>query len=708
MTNRNAFPAKLSLRVLVLLGLLLLNGCAVVSVKEKGATEADFARRSDVLSTGRLSADASANLAIAGLVAETCQREPEPCSAVLREAVSEEAWLATTAEVRALRMQATSGRDAMQAAPEIAAHEAIDVARWAYAYLFHTARTPEQRVFELRQERVLRLYNRAVEVAAQAMFKLARERGQTPSQVQNVHNLRMGVELHGFDDERGTMPESLLASDTLGFENLRAVVRRDGFGSNLVAVFPRRVDGVAPDPAFVETAKATSAVGVVVSDAIVEDVETDEGAGLAEVAASAEADQVIEAAEAQAAAMAASALVAPRATPENPPFRDTRFLSVTSTLGFKGDTLADVLASEDVTLDVYNPYHFDHKTIAGRTVPLAANFSAAYGVWLARSELARLSLSSLLRPKQQRPFAPRVYLNQPYDPDKRVIVLVHGLASSPEAWVNLANELLGESELRDHYRIWQVFYPTNMGILASRARIDEALRITFTHFDPEGTHRASREAVLVGHSMGGVISRLLVSDSGGQVLLRSLQGLPPDQAAALAKEPRVRELAIFEPLPYVGRAVFLAAPHRGAELSDAWPIRVLRRAIRLPFNVVNDAADLFKRNSLDEATLQQVGFRAGRPTTGPDDLSPGSLFMQATSDLPIKPGLPFHTIVGWRDTSIPLAQSSDGAVPFASAHLEGAVSEKAVPSGHSVQETPGAIMELRRILRLDMEASATP
>jgi pimeloyl-ACP methyl ester carboxylesterase len=709
MANHKAIPATPWLRMLALISLALLNGCAVVSVKEKGATEADFARRADVLSTGRLSADASANLAIAGLLVENCQREPEPCSAVLREAVSEEAWLATTAEVRALRMQATSGRDAMQAAPEVAAHEAIDVARWAYAYLFHTARTPEQRVFELRQERVLRLYNRAVEVTAQALFKLARSRGQTPTQVQNVHNLRLGVELHGFDDERGAMPESLLASDTLGFENLRAVFRRDGFGSNLVAVFPRRVDGIAPGPALLETGKSESAVEVAVGDGIVEAVETDEVAGVAEVGLQAEADQAIEATGAQAAAMAASAIAAPRATPDNPPFRDTRFLSVTSTLGFKGETLADVLASEDVTLDVFNPYHFDQKTIAGRTVPLAANFSAAYGVWLARSELARLSLSSLLRPKQERPFAPRVYLNQPYDPDKRVVVLVHGLASSPEAWVNLANELLGESELRDHYQIWQVFYPTNMGILASRARIDEALRITFNHFDPEGTHRASREAVLVGHSMGGVISRLLVSSSGDQVMQRMLQALPPEQAETLAQEPRVRELAVFEPLPYVGRAVFLAAPHRGAELSDAWPIRLVRRAIRLPFTVLNDASDLFQRNSLDETTLQQVGFRAGRPSTGPDDLSPGSLFMQATADLPITPGLPFHTIVGVRDPAVPLAQSSDGAVPYASAWLSDAVSEKAiVPSGHSVQETPGAIMELRRILRLDMESSATP
>lgn len=654
----------------LVLWMAVLNGCAVVRVSQTHANEADFALRSDVLNNGRLSADASANLAIAGVALENCQREPEPCSAQLQLALPVEAWLATIAEVRTLRLQAVARPKEMQMAPEVAAHEAIDVARWAYAYLFMTPRTPEQRAFESRQQRVLRLYNHAVETAAQSLFEVSRLRGQPIQAIGRIHNLDLHLVVHGFDQSDGSAPEALLASSTLGFDNLRAIFRRDGFGTSLVAVFPRQA----------ETAKnPVQTMPVAVDDT----------------------------ANSDAGRLAASADIA--ALPlRDPPYRDTRYLSVTSTLKFEGESLAQVLATENVQLNVYNPYRFDHETVAGRTVPLAANFSAAYGVWLARAELARLSLSSLLRPRQTHPFDPRVYLGQPYDPDKRVVILVHGLASSPEAWVNLANEVLGEEELRQEYQLWQVFYPTNLGILTSRARIDEALRTTFAHFDPEGDDRASRNAVLVGHSMGGVISRLLISDSGQQVLERSLDWLPPEQARVLAQEPRMRELAVFSPLPNIGRAVFLAAPQRGADLNDAWPIRLVRRAIRLPLEVVKDASDLLKRHQVDEQQLQQVGFRNGRPATGPDDLSPGSLFMHATADLPVAPGVPYHTIVGVRDSSVPLAQSSDGAVPYASAHMPGAVSEKAIsPSGHSVQETPGAILELRRILRLDMEADKT-
>ncbi len=60
---------------------------------------------------------------------------------------------------------------------------------------------------------------------------------------------------------------------------------------------------------------------------------------------------------------------------------------------------------------------------------------------------------------------------EPYNPNKKVIVLVHGLASSPEAWIRLTNDIMGDSVLREHYQVWQVFYSTNMPIIESRFQI---------------------------------------------------------------------------------------------------------------------------------------------------------------------------------------------------------------------------------------------
>ncbi|UZW59914.1 esterase/lipase family protein [Lysobacter enzymogenes] len=693
------------MRVLVglLAGLLLLggSGCAVVKVKERAFGDIAAERNVDALSGGRLSIASSTALNSAGLDPAACARDPDPCIAQLRPLSSAEEWLATSAELQLLRMNAlpaTVERSAeagafkrsRQAAAEIAqvpadvaaadprTRAAVATARYAYAYLFATARTPEQRVFEARQQQVLQYYNRAVEAIAQAAF--AASAGKAEAATLDVGGLELGAVLHGYDpaDIRQD-PQALLASDTLGFANLRAVYRRDGFGTALVAVFPPR-HGADAASASAESAAADS-----------------------ESAASANA------AAANAAPPAASYTFAnaPRRRPiaaarNDAPYRDTRYLPVTVTLRFDGEGLDGVLASRRAQLDVYNPYRIDSETIAGRKVPLAANYSAAYGIWLARSELARLSLSSLLRPKQARAFKPRVYLNQPYDPDKRVIVLIHGLASSPEAWVNLANELLGDESLRRRYQLWQVFYPTNIDMLSNRAAIASALQQTFRHYDPQGDDVASHDAVLVGHSMGGVIGRLLLSDSGGHVADAMLEGLDPALIARVRKDPLLRELTVFQPMPQFGRAVFMASPQRGAVVTDGWPLRMVRKLIRLPLDVLRETAELIQRYDVSESDLERIGLRKGKPPTGPDDLSPNSRFMHATRDLSIEPGLPYHVIVAQRDPKLPLAQSDDGVVPYPSAHMDGAVSEKAIASGHSVQETPQAIAELRRILHEDV------
>ena len=59
----------------------------------------------------------------------------------------------------------------------------------------------------------------------------------------------------------------------------------------------------------------------------------------------------------------------------------------------------------------------------------------------------------------------------------------------------------------------------------------------------------------------------------------------------------------------------------------------------------------------------------------------------------------YYSIIGRENADGPLEESSDGIVPYWRSHLEGAASEKVIVSGHSVQETPEAIIELRKILR---------
>ena len=69
----------------------------------------------------------------------------------------------------------------------------------------------------------------------------------------------------------------------------------------------------------------------------------------------------------------------------------------------------------------------------------------------------------------------------------------------------------------------------------------------------------------------------------------------------------------------------------------------------------------------------------------------------------MKNGLPYHSIMGQIAPTAQITDSSDGIVPYRSSHLEGAVSEKLIEGGHSIQSSPAAVLELRRILRLHLE-----
>jgi pimeloyl-ACP methyl ester carboxylesterase len=390
-------------------------------------------------------------------------------------------------------------------------------------------------------------------------------------------------------------------------------------------------------------------------------------------------------------------VAAPHPAADDAAWREPDYASMTGALAFPGTTLDQVLATRQVQVLAKDPYRSDTIEIGERAVPLAANFTAAYGVWLARSDFGRQSLLSLLG-REGGIKTPRVLLMQPYDPNRLTVVMLHGLASSPEAWINVSNEVMGDEYLRRHFQVWEVYYPTNLPVAVNRAGIRAALDATIRHFDPTGQARASHNLVLVGHSMGGVLSRLLVSSSG-EDLWKTIP-VRSDLSAAKSAElhRRLGPYLQFTPMPEVSRVVFMASPHRGTPLARHRVARWVRNLIRAPADLLAEFASM--------AEILKPESEGGEKTTVPnsiDNLSDTNPFIAAAADLPIAPSVHIHTIVGVYKSTGPLAASSDGVVPYSSAHLEGAESELAVASWHSVQETPAAILELRRILRLHAE-----
>ncbi len=193
--------------------------------------------------------------------------------------------------------------------------------------------------------------------------------------------------------------------------------------------------------------------------------------------------------------------------------------------------------------------------------------------------------------------------------------------------------------------------------------------------------------------MGGVLGRLLVSSSGS-VLYDAMQTryqLDPEQQARLVRH--FDSLLHFTPVAGVSRAVFIAAPHRGTPYADNRLARFASSLIRLPLTIFEDLSGLTRLTQRGNAPHDRALM-----ANGIDNLSDKDSYLRLSNGLAISPAVRYHSIIARRSANGPLEASDDGLVPWRSAHLEGAASEKIIPGAHGIQETPPAILEIRRIL----------
>jgi hypothetical protein len=88
-----------------------------------------------------------------------------------------------------------------------------------------------------------------------------------------------------------------------------------------------------------------------------------------------------------------------------------------------------------------------------------------------------------------------------------------------------------------------------------------------------------------------------------------------------------------------------------------------------------------------------------QPYASLDSLIPDAPVISAIKDMPMRPGVRLHSILGDRARRGPLNRSSDGVVPYASSHLPQAESEVIVPASHTgTLKRRETIAELVRIL----------
>ncbi|MEN8549191.1 alpha/beta fold hydrolase [Acinetobacter soli] len=643
---------------------LLLSGCQVVSVKQQALNITIANERNSILMQDALS-EASLNvLSMSGREANVCTNDPDACITELKtiSQIGEEQFLSAASEIYlAKSMQLERSSDCKTPSSTAKSNTKLNLSnqendcldrqmnmldksiRYSYAYLFLTQRKPQDRIFDNRQVQIRDFYNQAIAKQV-TLYGLRNPQKQVQTQIQLGDNTYR-INFNDFPQLAKQPLEKFISSYNLNFSGLRTINRRDGFGSEFVAVFPP------------SNRKESSKY-------IVDPLHYNFKSG------------------------------------QNPNIHDARYLAVTLVVEpqIKPKNVDQILNNPQFVIKVYDPYNTENIKVAGKSYPLAANFSAPYGLWLAENNLGILAYLSLLD-RDQRLSMPHLYKLEPYNPNKKIIVLVHGLASSPEAWIGLTNDIMGDRVLREHYQVWQIFYSTNMPILESRYQIYALLQQAFDGLDPQDA--ADHNAVLIGHSMGGIISRLLVSKA--DLSDKAFKMMNTNQRQRFKRDQNVLNRFKIQPIENFDRAIFMSAPHRGTDYADRWFTLAARKIIRLPSSFLGALTDTLTNDATDQAKDLTNGINGGLIQNGPSDLSHKSKFIALTKDVVPPKGYVFHSIMGNITKSQEPDQITDGIVPYSSAHLDGAVSEKIIKGGHSIQETPEALLELRRILRLHLQ-----
>ena len=357
------------------------------------------------------------------------------------------------------------------------------------------------------------------------------------------------------------------------------------------------------------------------------------------------------------------------------------YYGVTAVAHFSGRrctvALEDPLATETVAFE-------------GRTFPLAADFTVPLAVMLASTKPKNLELTRLFRPEKYAETAHLARL-QPYDPNKTAVIVVHGLADTPATWTPMINALRADEDIRRNYQFWFYSYPSGYPYPYSAAILRRELD------GIEKRYPLRKPIVLIGHSMGSCISRLLITDANEKLWLE-YSGKPP-AAVKLSAETKqfLTEALIFRHRPEIARVIFISGPHKGSEIASHALGRFASRLVKSPVTLLKIGRETVKALTTRGDSLKVAGI-----PNSVDTLAPNNRFVLAINTLPIAPGIPYHSIMGDRgkggkkDRTKPV--NSDGVVPYWSSHLKGARSELIVPSNHSAHQNPRAIAEVRRIL----------
>ncbi len=376
---------------------------------------------------------------------------------------------------------------------------------------------------------------------------------------------------------------------------------------------------------------------------------------------------------------------------------------------YNGQQAAGSGAHHHAVLELYNPLEATDIVVDDRRVPLESDITTPLAYTLDNPAFAALDqpTTGLLNPGHVKKLA-GIYMLEPFQPGKIPVLMVHGLWSSPITWMEMFNDLRGDPELERNYQFWFYLYPTGQPFWRAATQLREALAELRRQVDPEHREPALDQMVLVGHSMGGLISHMQVVNSRDD-----FWNLVSDKPLAEVKADEnthhdLDRTFYFQANNSVRRIVTIGTPHRGSHFANDVTEYLSEKLISFPERMTARFTMLRLQNPGFFRDTQMLDTE-----TSIDSLSPTCPVLPALLAAQQPPWIRYDNVVGRLpagDWQARLFGDGDGVVPYKSAHLAGADSEIEVPAEHSeVHRHPQTILQVRMLLEQHLrEAMAYP
>jgi hypothetical protein len=183
----------------------------------------------------------------------------------------------------------------------------------------------------------------------------------------------------------------------------------------------------------------------------------------------------------------------------------TAKVPVTAFVRFDNPRLAMSNGRLHGTVEIYDEDRMKALQVGSHTVPIESDPSAALAYQLEGAPIWDFELAGFRRGDFAFLGAKAGDLNglfmlHPYHPNMIPVVFVHGTASSPARWAEMANELLGDPAIASRYQLWFFIYNSGNPIVLSAMRLRESLQAVRKDVDPEGKDPALNQMVVIGHS----------------------------------------------------------------------------------------------------------------------------------------------------------------------------------------------------------------